>query len=745
VTESLAHLESLFAGRYAPVRELGRGGMGAVYLMRDLRHDRLVAMKVLRPEMAAMLGADRFLREIRVTAGLQHPHILPLFDSGEVDGLLYYVMPFVEGETLRDRMERERTLDPGAAIAIVAALASGLDYAHARGIVHRDIKPENVLLGPGGPMLVDFGIAHAQTRSEGSSRLTETGMSLGTPVYMSPEQASGELELDGRSDVYSLGVLLYEMLTSRPPFDGPNMLAITAMKLRDTAPSVRRSRQDLGTEVDRALSRALAMMPEDRFSTAGEFVAALRGADIAAIRPAAIRAVAVLPFTTLSRDADDEYLGDGIAEELIHALCSIQGLRVVARSSSFAFKGKSDDARKVAEALGVDTLLEGSVRRAGARLRVSASLIDAREGSNLWSGRFDRECDDVFAVQDEIARAVAHAFERQLAAHASGASRSSMGFRAYDLFLRGLQSVNRRTDASLREGLDWFDRALAADPHFAVASGAQAHALVLRALYGHVDPVPTMVEAEAAASRALAIDPTQTEAHTSIACIQSIFRWRWTDGEATFRQVLTEHPGSAGARQWLAINNLAPRGKLAEARLELEEARRLDPISDAAAVSAGLIELLAGEPARAIERFQQALARGPSFAPGYLFLGEALEETGDLDAAVAAFRTAVELAGQSDESLAGLGHALARSGAEADARRLLDTLEARARSRYLSPSLTARVLLGLGEVELALDRFDEAVRTRCPFVVWLAIRPIYAPLRTNARFAELIRPIGISR
>ncbi|MEZ4585072.1 MAG: protein kinase [Gemmatimonadales bacterium] len=739
MTDALAKLQTLFAGRYVPVRELGRGGMGTVYLMRDLRHERSVAMKVLRPEMAALVGAERFLREIRVTAGLQHPHILPLFDSGEADGLLYYVMPYVEGETLRDRMDRVGRLEVADAVSLVAALASGLDYAHARGIVHRDIKPENVLLGPGGPMLVDFGIARASTR--GASRLTETGMSLGTPVYMSPEQASGELEIDGRSDLYSLAVLLYEMLAGRPPFDGPNMLAITAMKLKGPAPSVRVARADLPPAIERALDRALAMLAEDRFQTVGAFVAAL--ADDAPIpaRRVTVGSVAVLPFANLSHDPEDEYLSDGLAEELIHVLSGIDGLRVVARSSSFAFKGRNEDARRIGEALGVDTLLEGSVRRAGARLRVSASLIDARHGSALWSGRFDRPCDDVFAVQDEIAAAVGQAFQQQLAAKGTGSARSSAGFRAYDLFLRGRQAVNRRTDASLREGLEWFDRALTVDPEFAAASSARAHALVLRALYGHAAPEPTMLEAERAARHALAIEPELAEAAGALGCIQSVFRWDWAAGEATLRQAIGREP-TAITRQWLAIDNLAPRRRFDDARAELAAARRLDPLAPAVAVSAALVELMAGETDRAIEGLRQVLAQ-EAFAPAHLFLGEALAQRGALDEAIATLETAAELSGRSDESLSALGHALATAGRADRARELQAELERGGADRYLSPSLVGRILLGLGELDRALDRFEEAIRVRCPFVIWLGVRPIYAPLRSSPRFTKALASIGL--
>src|SRR5256886_6248000 len=388
------------AGRYTIERELGRGGMATVYLARDVKHDRPVALKVLRPELAAVLGAERFLREIRVTGQLQHPHILTLIDSGETDGFLYYVMPYVEGESLRQRLEREGQLPLDEALRITRAIATALDFAHGRGVIHRDIKPENIMLHQGEPMVADFGIALAVSMA-GRERLTETGLWLGTPAYMSPEQASAEPKVDGRSDQYSLASVLYEMLTGEPPYTGPTAQAVIAKRLTEPIPHLNTLREVPPT-VEAAVTKALAKAPADRFATVGAFVAALTAGATPAMRPrwrsvAAItvvltaalaggwglihsgtnrvergrRSLAVLPFVNLSRNSESDFFGDGLAEEIASQLGQVHDLKVIAHTSALLFKGRPDPPRAIGEALGVTTLLEGSVLVAGAHLRVT--------------------------------------------------------------------------------------------------------------------------------------------------------------------------------------------------------------------------------------------------------------------------------------------------------------------------------------------------------------------------------------
>ncbi len=385
MTGAYGRLAAALADRFTIERELGRGGMATVYLARDLKHDRPVALKVLRPELAAILGVERFLREIRLTAQLQHPHILTLIDSGEADGFLYYVMPCVEGESLRERLEREGQLPLNEALRITRAVASALDFAHGRGVIHRDIKPENIMLHQGEPMVADFGIALAVSTA-GRERLTETGLSLGTPAYMSPEQASAELKLDGRTDQYSLASVLYEMLAGVPPYTGPTAQAIIARRLTDPVPPLRTVRETVPVAVERAVMKALARVPADRFASVVAFAQAL--SEAAAVRPS-LRSVAVLPFLNLSADPENEYFADGITEDVIAQLSKIRSLKVISRTSVMAFKRREHSLREIAQRLQVATLLEGSVRRAGSRVRIVAQLIDVESDEHLWAGWLD--------------------------------------------------------------------------------------------------------------------------------------------------------------------------------------------------------------------------------------------------------------------------------------------------------------------------------------------------------------------
>ncbi|HEV2290219.1 MAG TPA: serine/threonine-protein kinase, partial [Gemmatimonadales bacterium] len=454
--------------------------MAVVYLARDRKHERAVAVKVLRPELAAALGVERFLREIRIAAGLQHPNILPLYDSGEAGGLLYYVMPYVEGDSLRDRIRKGGPMALADALAIVAETADALGYAHSHNVVHRDIKPENILLSGGHALVADFGIARAISAA-GGDRVTETGVSVGTPAYMSPEQALADPQVDGRADIYALGCVLYEMLAGEPPFTGPTAQAVIARHSLDPVPPLTTVRPGVPAELDAAMRRALAKVPADRYPTAADFRAALSGARPAAgprastgrrwvvaaaaatmlmsaalflRRPAVAGppSVAVLPFRNLSSDPDDEAFSDGMAEELTAALSKIDGVRVAAPNSAATFRNASASPQAIGKALGVGTLVEGSVLRAGGRWRVVTHLTSATNGYDLWSDVYERDAKDVFAVQDEIVRAVVGALRVHLTGPATAAvvSRRTASPEAHELYLQGRYFYEKRTEDGLR-------------------------------------------------------------------------------------------------------------------------------------------------------------------------------------------------------------------------------------------------------------------------------------------------------
>ncbi|HEV2641484.1 MAG TPA: serine/threonine-protein kinase, partial [Candidatus Elarobacter sp.] len=395
MTELGERLRPALADRYRIERELGAGGMATVYLAHDLRHDRDVAVKVLREEVTHSVGAERFLREIRLAAKLNHPNIVALFDSGDVGGVLFYVMPAVDGQSLRELLDATPQLAVDDALRIVTEVASALEHAHRHGVVHRDIKPENILLHDGRALVADFGIGKALSDADGAT-FTQVGMHVGTPAYMSPEQAVGEA-VDGRSDLYSLGCVLYEMLAGEPPFTGPNVQSVIAKRFVQTPVDVCTLREGVPRSVAVALQRLLARTPVDRYDTASGLIAALHDVPASARASTAPESsIAVLAFEDLSGDRDNEYFGDGVAEDIINALTRIEGLHVAARTSAFSFRKKNASLATIGEQLHVATVLQGSVRKSGNRLRITAQLVSVADGYHLWSERYDRDLTDVF-------------------------------------------------------------------------------------------------------------------------------------------------------------------------------------------------------------------------------------------------------------------------------------------------------------------------------------------------------------
>jgi serine/threonine protein kinase/tetratricopeptide (TPR) repeat protein len=572
--------------RYTLERELGRGGMATVFLARDLKHDRLVALKVLHPELAASLGPERFLREIKVAARLNHPYIVPLHDSGQAGNLLYYVMPYVDGESLRQRLGRERQLPVEDALQIARNVAAALDYAHRQGVVHRDIKPENVMLHEGEALVTDFGIAKAVSAAGGES-LTQTGVAIGTPAYMSPEQAAGEAEPDGRSDVYSLGCMLYEMLAGTTPFTGPTVQAVMARRFTETAPPLRAARPTVPEAVEQAVARALARVPADRFATASQFAQALavpsgttppgNAPTVSATQtPAAGKSIAVLPFVNMSADPENEYFTDGIAEEIINALTKVQALRVASRTSAFAFKGKSEDIGEIGRKLKVATVLEGSVRKAGNKLRVTAQLVNVADGYHLWSERYDRQLEDVFAIQDEIAENIVRALRVVLSDEEKRAIEQAPAtdIEAYDYYLRGRQFFHQFRRTSIQFARRMFERAMEADPRYARAHAGAADCCSL--LYMYWDASKANLEGADSYSRtALELAPELAEAHASRGFAVSLSR-QYEEARREFETAIRLNP-KLYEPHYLYARACFQEGHLEEAVRHYEDASRVRP------------------------------------------------------------------------------------------------------------------------------------------------------------------------
>jgi eukaryotic-like serine/threonine-protein kinase len=663
----LEQLRTSLADRYRIERELGAGGMATVYLAEDLKHHRRVAVKVLRTELAFALGPERFLREIETTAALHHPHILPLYDSGSADGFLYYVMPFVEGESLRDRLTREKQLPLDDALQIAREVSDALSYAHSRGVIHRDIKPENILLEGGHAMVADFGIARAVTVSGGGS-LTQTGTSVGTPAYMSPEQAAGEQNLDGRTDLYALACVTYEMLAGQPPFTGPTVESVVHQHMIAEARPITQLRPAVPAAIAGVLQRALAKNPADRFSPVAQFADALRtghatvapttvqpattgfrilrrstvvgvtlaivAVTVAAVifarrQPAgsasvAAHSVAVLPFVDLSGGAA-EYLADGMAETLINALSSVPGLSVAARTSAFSFKGKNEDVRTIGQALGVSAVLEGSIQRSGDQLRVTAQLINAKDGFHLWSQNFDRKAVDVFAVQDEVARAVVSALQLRLGGEAAKrvVDEGTANVDAYNAYLQGLFFWNKRTAADLQRAATFFQKAIAADSGYAKAWAglAATYTLFIPSEYDvkGMSAVEALDRSQRAARTALVLNERSAEAHASLAKALEE-SGQLDEAGREYRRAIEVDSLYPTARQWYA-DYLTNAGQLAEGLDQMLIAQRLDPLSLVIGVEVASHYDASGRRADATAQYERVLEKYPDTYLTHLYAG----------------------------------------------------------------------------------------------------------------------------
>jgi serine/threonine-protein kinase len=742
MSNELDRLAMALADRYTVEREIGAGGMATVYLAHDLKHDREVAVKVLRPEFAAALGGDRFLREIKITAKLSHPYILSLLDSGEAAGFLYYVIPYVKGGSLRHQLETSMQLSVEDALQITRQVAAALDFAHRQNVVHRDIKPENILLHEGEAMVADFGIALAVSAA-GGDRLTETGMSLGTPEYMSPEQVAGDRDIDGRSDVYSLACVLYELLAGSPPFSASTAQAVMARHVADPVPPITTVRPGVSDQVARTITKALAKAPADRFDSARDFGDSL-SSELRATH-ADGPSLAVLPFANLSPDPENEYFSDGVTEEIINAVAKIPGLQVTARTSAFVFKGKEIDIREVARKLGVGAVLEGSVRRAGSRIRITAQLINASDGYHIWSDRFDRELEDVFALQDEIAEIIASRLTTELAPTVASARHSAkVDVAAYDVYLRGRHELYQFNIEAPERAIACFEEAIERDPEFALPYAAMAEAYTLQSI-GFTEKLSreAMPKAKANAEKALSLDPDLAEGHLARALVAIYYEWDYSSARSGLDEALRLNPNSVGAHMWDEFYWTYTQREYSKALAACERALQLDPLRLDLLDRRGTIHLLFGYFDLAIEQFQTMLERQPGYAMAYLGLADTYTRMGNFEEAIDCAEKAVELGGRAVAMVAILAFIYALGGEEVKARKILAELQGRSRESWVSSFWVACVLASLGETDPAFDALERAREERDGGLLFLTVLPGRLGLHGHPRFAELARSIGL--
>ncbi|HJP87179.1 MAG TPA: protein kinase [Gemmatimonadaceae bacterium] len=733
---------SPLADRYTIERLIGHGGMATVHLAEEQKHHRKVAIKVLRPEFGASVGAERFLREIGIAARLSHPHIVPLIDSGESNGSLYYVSPFIPGGSLRDRLNREHRLPIEDALRIAHEVAAALDYAHRNGYVHRDVKPENILFADDHALLADFGIAHVSSSAPGQT-LTAGGLALGTPEYMSPEQAAGESEIGVPGDVYGLACVFYEMLAGEPPFRGATPRATMAKQVTERPRPLRALRPDAPAGFERVLETALAKDPSQRYQSVVEFCNALDRARMEPARRFATtkRTIAVLPFVNLSPDPDNEYLSDGMTDELINALAKVEGLRVASRTSVFALKGKAQDVRAIGALLEATEVLEGSVRRSGDNLRITVQLTSTDDGRLVWSERYDRKLHDVFAIQDEIARTIVTTLRATTFADLfpAAANRHTDNIQAYGLYLRGRYEWNKRTSKGVAEGIKYFEQAIALDPGYALAYTGLADCYSLWLDYRNVPVYEGHEKAKLYARKAIALDESLAEAHASLAWSLFIYDWKWNEANREFRRAIELDPRYAPAHQWYAFL-LASQGRFDEALIEAHTALDNDPSSVSVRRSLGYCYLYARRYDQGSYHLDRAIAMNPVAEESYRIQGLILTFARDFAGAERALREGLSLAPPTGATTkATLAYSLAAAGDRSFARDVAAEFQKRRENEYISPVDMTMVYLGLGDKQTALDWIERAIAERRGWAAYLRVHPMVDPLRDEPRFAELLK------
>ena len=651
---------------------LGKGGMGEVYVAEDGKLKRRVALKVLPEEVARdPARLDRFQREAETIAALNHPNIVTIYSIEEAGGIRFLTMELVEGETLTQLIP-SNGLDVESFLRFSAPVAEALSAAHEKGIVHRDLKPGNIMVSNEGRIKVlDFGLAKLM-RDESdpnSSRMethaqTEAGIVLGTMPYMSPEQIQGK-KLDHRSDIFSLGIIFYEMITGRRPFQGDTSADLISAIMRDTPGPVGDLKADTPEHLERIIRRCLMKDPRDRYQTARDVYNELNDLNTGSgtsTRPSRNgNSIAVLPFANMSADPENEYFCDGLAEELLNALAKIDDLKVAARTSAFSFKGKNTNVSEIGTALNVKTVLEGSVRKSGNRLRITAQLINAADGYHLWSERYDREMKDIFDVQDEITVAVVEALKVKLFGEKQGAvlKRHTRNPEAHEFYLRGLFYFYRWTPDDFQKASEYFRRAIAIDPHYASAYAGLADAYTELSFFSF-SPGETMLKAREAANKALELDDRLAEAHNSLAIIKMYFDWDYAGAEQEFKRAIALNPGSALIHMWYGWY-LGLMGRFEESFKEMLPAQELDPLSAVNNSGIGIVLHWSRQPERAIEQFQKVLELNPNYLIARSFLAEAYEQKGDFVSAIATIEK-IQQAETDPLTLSTMGYLYAKSG-----------------------------------------------------------------------------------
>ena len=786
--------------------------MSRVFVAQDRALGRRVAVKVLTPEVAAEIKTERFRLEIQLAAKLQHPHIVPLLQSGDIGGILYYTMPFVEGESLRERLARDGALPVSESIRILRQVASAISYAHRNGVVHRDIKPDNVLLQDEFALVVDFGVARALSASTtaGDARLTGGGVALGTPAYMAPEQALADPDIDHRADIYAFGILSYEILTGEPPFRGKTAQATLAAHVVEAPEPIEMKRAGIPPSVAALVMKCIEKKPSDRPQSAGDLLPILDAATTASpsnqlaatpVQPSSVSAsaampaapaapnrrrglmrwsavgialfaviaaayaatartrgakapgaaeftsVAVLPLVNVGGNQADEYFSDGMTDELANALGKLPGLKVASRTSAYSFKGKNANVEEIGKTLNVQTVLEGTVRRAGDRLRVSAQLTNVSDGLALWSETYERDARDVFTVQDGIARSIAEALKLRLGGQASTFSSESRGtenLAAFDNFLRGRYFLNSRGADNLRLAVAYFDSAVARDPGFARAYAGLATAYALLPEYTDSAPKDVSRLTYDAAARALALDSTLAEAFTARG-LASVHDWKFDEAAASYRKAILLNPKYPTAHQWYG-ELLFHMGRMEPSIAEIRTAVELDPLAPINASALGYALIVNGQIDEAISVLRKGIEVAPTLGLHHTMLADAYLMSGRVREAIPELETSARLDPELALRKGYLAYGYGLNGQKAKARAIISELEERQRTRGRSGVALAAAYLGVPDHARALTALEQAVREHdISLLTASSLVPdqLWDPIRHDPRFEAILQEMNL--
>ncbi len=734
-------------GHYRIEDKLGEGGMGVVYKARDTHLDRFVAIKVLPPERVADPERKRrFVQEAKAASALNHPNIITIHDIAQEGGVDFMVMEYVAGKTLGELIGR-KGLKLSETLRCGIQMADALAAAHGAGIVHRDLKPGNVMVTESGLVKVlDFGLAKLTEAMVGEEAPTQTaeGAILGTLAYLSPEQAEGK-RVDARSDIFSFGSVLYEMVTGRRAFQGDSNLSILTAILRDQPRPARELAEEAPADLESIVARCLRKRAGERFETAIEVKLALEKLRAATLESGCtVPSIAVLPFVNMNRDEESEFFSDGLTEELINALAQLEGLRVVSRTSVFRFKGTSEDIREVGRKLQVTTALEGTVRRAGNRLRVTAQLINVADGYHLWSQRFDRELKDVFDVQDELARAIVGMLRVKLPGEEPRGlvKRYTANPQAHELCMKGRYYFYKFTREGFQKCIEYFEKARMEDPGCAPAYAGLAATYCGLAVFGWARPREAVPKGKQAALEALAIDPTDAAAHMALALIRHWYEWDWAGAESEYRRAIELSPGDPMSRGPYA-ELLAYMGRHEESIEQASRAVSLDPVSLEAHRMLSLTLFYARRYEEAADQCRRALELEPNFYPIHAILALVCGAQGRYQEARRAAEQARSLAPGEPLCEGLLGWALGATGERAQAMAILDEAMKRRREAYFPASMVSLIYLGLGDLDAACLWAETAFEERDPLLAAVAVSPLADPLLADSRFRELLRKIGL--